>query len=199
MITKKFETEEEWLEARRGKISGTKAGNLILKRGEGKKKGYYEILAERVAIPRDQENVMDRGKRLEDLAIERFVEETGKKVDNDLQIWYHDKFPDIIVSPDGTIGKKEAVESKSLSSASHCEAFLTSKIPNEYNEQKIQYFVVNPLLETLYWVFFDPSMPKDFFYFTIHRQELEKEIAEQLAMEEMVLKDLAEDEKKLTF
>ncbi len=195
----KYETEEAWLEARLGKISGTKAGSLVLKSGKGKKIGYYEILAERVAIPRDEENVMDRGKRLEDFAIERFEKETGKKVDNDLQIWVSDLDPSIIVSPDGTIGPKEAVECKCLSSARHCEAFLTGQIPSDYYEQKLQYFVVNDELETLFFVFYDPTMPKDFFYFTVHRADVQKEVEELKALEQAVLNDLAEDEKKLTF
>lgn len=199
MKIKKFNNENDWLEARMGKISGTKADNLVLKSGKGKKIGYYEILAERVAIPRDGENVMDRGKRLEDYAIERFVKETGKEVDNELQIWTYDKDEDIIISPDGTIGTKEAVEVKCLSSARHCEAFLTNQLPSDFHGQRNQYFIVNEKLETLYWVFFDPSMPKDFFYFTIHRKDIEKEISEQILMEELILKDILSDEKRLTF
>jgi hypothetical protein len=48
---------------------------------------------------------MDRGKRLEDEAIERFAKETGKKVNTDLVLWMRDDDENIAVSPDGSIGK----------------------------------------------------------------------------------------------
>ena len=195
----KYDNEESWLEGRIGKITGTRAGNLILKSGKGKKIGYYETLAERVAIPPNEENAMDRGKRLEDFAIERFTKETGKKVDNDLQIWCREDDESIAVSPDGMIGKTEAVEVKCLNSARHCEAYLTNKIPSDYNEQVLQYFVVNDKLKKVYFVFYDPRMPKDFFYFEINREEKETEIAEQITMERQILSEMLEDEKKLTF
>ena len=44
MIIKKFETEEEWKEARKTKISGTVLKNLVMKRGNGKKIGFYELI-----------------------------------------------------------------------------------------------------------------------------------------------------------
>jgi len=51
MKTIKFENEEEWLEARKGKITGTRLKDLILKRSTKPKLGFYEIIAERIAIP----------------------------------------------------------------------------------------------------------------------------------------------------
>ena len=112
MKIQKFSSEEEWLEARLGKVTGTRLKDLVVKRGTGKKIGFYEIIkAERIAIPASGENVMDRGKRLEDFAIERFIAETGKKVENDLVMWSRDDDDNIAVSPDGWIGKKEAVRS----------------------------------------------------------------------------------------
>jgi len=35
MKTQKFNSKEEWLNARYGKITGTKSGNLVLKSGKG--------------------------------------------------------------------------------------------------------------------------------------------------------------------
>lgn len=200
MKVTKYKTEEEWLEGRRGKISGTKAGNLVLKNGKGKKMGYYEILAERVAIPPTEENRMDRGKRLEDYAIERFVTETGKKVDNDLMIWTHDKIPEMIVSPDGWIPEEDAAaEVKCLSSALHCKAYLTQEIPDDYEEQVAQYFVINEKLKCLYFIFFNPEMPKDFFFIKVTRADIAEKIEFQMNLEQVTVKELAEDEKKLTF
>jgi predicted phage-related endonuclease len=199
MKIQKFSTEEQWLEARRGRVTGTRLKDLIVKRGTAKKMGFYELIAERIALPPDGENVMDRGKRLEDEAIERFAKETKKKVNNDLVLWYRDDDENIAVSPDGSIGKTEAVEVKCLSSARHIEAWLTKKIPDEYEYQVLQYFIVNDKLKTLYFVFYDPRMPKDFFYHEVHRKDVQDDVDEYLLLERNVLAEIAEIEAQLTF
>jgi hypothetical protein len=195
----KFDNEQEWLDARRGKITGTRLKDLIVKRGNGRKKGFYEIIAERVAIPKSEENVMDRGKRLEVEAIERFEKETGKKVNKDLVLVCRDDNEDIAYSPDGFIGKTETIEAKCLNSASHIEALLTGKIPSEYEEQTIQPFIVNDKLKKLHFVFYDPRMPKDFFYFTINRKDVKDKVQEYFEIEKQALVEIAKIEKQLTF
>ena len=199
MKINKFETEEAWLQARLGKITGTRLKDLISKRNGEAKIGFYEVIAENIAIPATGESAMDRGKRLEDEAMDRFEEETGKKVNRDLVIWLRDDEPRIAVSPDGSIGKTEAIETKCLSSARFLEALVTQKIPSEYDYQILQYFVVNDKLKTLYFAFYDPRMPKDFFFFTIHRKDRKKEIAELLELQKDVLKKIAEVEKQIVF
>jgi predicted phage-related endonuclease len=199
MKTEKFADREEWLAARPGRITGTRAGSLLSKRDKKPLKAFYELIAERVAIPHDGENVMDRGLRLEDEAIERFKTETGKKVNTDLVICSRDEESNISYSPDGLIGKTEDVEVKCLNSAAHIEAFLTKEIPAEYEGQIIQGFVVNDKLKTRYMVFYDPRMPRDFFYLTIKRPDLQDKITEYLEMEREVLRQAVEIEKLLTF
>ena len=163
MIIKKYLNEQEWLEDRKGRITGSRLGSLFSKRDKKPLKGFYELIAERVAIPADGENAMDRGKRLEVEGIERFEATTGKVVNKDLVLWVREDNENIAVSPDGYIGDTEAVEVKCLNSASHIEAFLTGDIPTEYEYQVLQYFIVNDNLQTLYFCFYDPRMPKDFF------------------------------------
>lgn len=199
MKIQKYNSPEDWLDGRRGRITGTRLKDLILKRSPKPKMGYYEILAERVAIPANEENVMDRGHRLEDDAIQVFSKATKKKVNTDLVIWSREDNSNIAISPDGYIGKTEAVEIKCLSSARHIEAWLTQSIPDEYEYQVLQYFIVNDELKTLYFVFYDPRMPKDFFYITIKRENIEEKIKEHLTLERQALIQLAEDEEKLTF
>lgn len=199
MKTQNFETREEWLEARLGRITGTRAGSLLSKRDKKPLKAFYELIAERVAIPHDGENVMDRGLRLEDEAIERFKEVTGKKVNTDLVICYRDDDANIAYSPDGLIGKTEDVEVKCLNSAAHIEALLTKEVPSEYEAQITQGFVVNDKLKTRYMVFYDPRMPKDFFYLTISRNDVQDRITEFLEMEREILRKVAEIEIALTF
>lgn len=200
MKTLKFENEESWLEARLGRITGTRLKDLISKHaGTGRKIGFYEIIAERVALPPTEENAMDRGIRLEDDAVKRFMKETKKKVNTDLVIWSRDEDDNIAVSPDGAIGKTEAVEAKCLSSARHLEAWLTQKVPDEFEYQAIQYFVVNEKLKKLHFAFYDPRMPKDFFIITINRKDIQEKVDECLEIERRVLNEVAEIENKLTF
>lgn len=52
------------MEARLGRITGTRLKDLVVRRGSGYKIGFYEIIAERIAIPASGENVMDRGNGL---------------------------------------------------------------------------------------------------------------------------------------
>ena len=201
MKTQKFQDKDSWLAARFGKITGTKSGNLVLKSGKGKKIGFYELIAEKIGIPQnDSENPMDRGNRLEPEAIERFQGEICKKVDTSLVLWSRDDYESISVSPDGIIGTTEAVEVKCLGSARHIEALLTNELPSEYEDQKLQYFVVNDKLKTLYWVFYDPRIPKkDFFYFIFHRKDLIKEIKAKFEMEKKILLEVEEAVNFLTF
>ena len=195
----KFDSEQSWLEAREGKITGTKVGGLFSKRDGTPLKGFYEIIAQHIAVPASGENVMDRGKRLEEEAVDRFVEETGKKVNKDLVLCVRDDNPNIAYSPDALIGLTEDVEVKCLNSAAHIEAFLTKEIPSEYRPQIIQGFVVNPKLKTRYMVFYDNRMPKDFFYITVKREEMKDEIETYLALEQRALEQMAEIEMQLTF
>jgi hypothetical protein len=193
---------ERWFEERRGKISGTRLGEVYSTRAytkgdmitaleaagvefsskatvpvlealldndakvellkmAPKKIGFYEVLAERLAIDPDDEDRRDRGHRLEEDVVKLFEEMTGKKVER-VGICVSDVHPGIINSPDGLIkqkGKKdiynEAVEVKCLSSARHLQAVIENQVPDEFNTQKIQYFVVNKHLERLHFVFHD--------------------------------------------
>ncbi len=194
-----FTNEQEWLDARRGRITGTRAGGLFSKRDGTPLKGFYEIIAERVAIPRDDENRMDRGKRLEVEAIERFEAETGKKVNKELILCVREDNENIAYSPDGLIGQTADVEVKCLNSAAHIEAYLTKEVPKEYEAQIVQGFVVNDKLKMRYMVFYDPTMPKDFFYLTLNRKDYEEDIKVFLALERRALEQIEKIATDLTF
>lgn len=206
MLVTKFENREQWLQARNGKITGTRLKDIIVKRGTEKKIGFYELVAERLAVSEEDfdgyipnETPMDRGTRLQKFAVDRFVRETKKKVDDSLVIWSREDNPSIAISPDGTIGKTEALETKCLSSARHIEAYLTNEVPPEYEYQKIQYFIVNDKLKTLHFAFYDPRIPaKDFFVITIHRKDVEEQIKFCLDYQISTLKEVDEVVNKLT-
>jgi len=196
----KYEDREEWLNARRGKITGSRLKDIVVKKGTGKKIGFYELIAERLGIPADDENAMARGTRLEEEAVAKFVEETKKKVNTDLVIWQRDDNESIAISPDGFIGKTEAVECKCLSSARHIEALLTQQVPDEYEYQVLQYFIVNDTLKTLYVVFYDPRLlAKPFFYLTVNRTDIKEDIEHYLDYQRKILEEVDEIINKLTF
>lgn len=195
----KFKDEDQWLSARRGKITGTKLGKLISKRNGNKLIGFYELIAERLAIPPDDENCMDRGNRLEEEAVKRFEKETKKKVNMDKVLWTRDDNPGIGISPDGSIGKTEALEIKCLGSARHIEALLTGEIPKDYHEQVLQYFIVNDDLKKLYFIFYDPRIiAKDYFSFEVDRKSVQAEVSEYLNTELDILKEIDEIVSKLS-
>lgn len=199
MKLSKFETKEEWMLARQSKITGSKLKDIIVKRGTGKKKGYYQLIADRLAVTPDGENPMERGNRLEKEAIDRFVKETGKEVNTDLVIFSRDDNENIAFSPDGYIGDNEVVEVKCLNSASHIEAWLTKEVPDEYADQVIQPFIVNDTLTTLYLAFYDPRIPcKDFFFLTINRNDVQKKVEEYLDYQRKTLAEIDEIVLQLT-
>lgn len=198
MIVEKFDSKEAWRNGRLGCVTGSRLKDILPGRSGAIKKGRWELVAERLigsAALNDEENAMARGTRLEQPAIERFAKETGKNVvwcDDDT-IWRREDDKSISISPDGYIGKTQAVEVKCLNAASHIEARVTGKIPTNtagYEEQAVQYFCVNDKLKTLYFVFYDPRFPVglDFFYLTISRADVEEKVVEYLKEQREALK-----------
>lgn len=191
MKVRSFDSREEWEQARIGKITGSKLKDLIVKRGTGQKIGFYQLIADRLALPSDGENPMDRGNRLEQEAVELLGQTIDKEVDTSLVMWERDDNEKIAVSPDGMIGETEAVEAKCLNSAKHIEALITKAIPKDYEDQVIQYFVVNEKLERLYFVFYDPRLlTQQFFFYTVERKDIEAKIAEYLELERNFLSEV---------
>ena len=201
MKTLKFDDRESWLLARKGKITGSRAKDIIVKRGTGHKIGFYELIAERLAVGSDtDETPLERGVRLEPEALERFAKETGKKVDTSLVLWVREDDESIGYSPDGIVGKTEVIETKCLSSARHIEAWLTQEVPDDYKDQVNQAFIVNDKLKTLYLVFYDPRIPaKDFFYITIKRKDVQEKVTEYLEYERKIIEEVNRIVNELTY
>lgn len=202
-----YEDKAQWLTARLGKITGTRLKDIVVKRGTGKKLGYYELIAERLSVSEEDfdgyipnETPMDRGTRLQKIALEEFSKQTGKKIDDKLVLWVRDDNESIAISPDGTvIGEEAAIETKCLASARHVEAYLTQAVPDEYEFQKLQYFIVNEKLQTLYFSFYDPRIPAiQFFFLKIERKDIEEDIKTYLEYQRTVLKEVEEIVAKLS-
>lgn len=191
MNVRTFENRQDWEAARIGKITGSKLKDLIVKRGTGQKIGFYQLIADRLAVPADGENPMDRGLRLEDEAMQLLSDTLDKPVDTSLVMWEREDNDKIAISPDGMIGETEAVEVKCLNSAKHIEALITGKIPSDYDDQALQYFVVNEKLERLYFVFYDPRLlTKQFFFHVVERAEIDEKAKAYLELERSLLEQV---------
>lgn len=192
MKIEKFDDNFSWFEARRGKITGSRLGDVYSPRGT-KKIGFYEVISERLGITDDgDETPMDRGTRLEGEALDVFEKETKKKLNRDKVLWMREDNEAIAISPDATVLKeKGAVEVKCLSSARHIEAVITGKIPGDYQYQRLQYFIVNDELETLYSVFYDPRLlAKPFFVIVTKREDVQEDIIKMLAFQRDTLTEI---------
>jgi putative phage-type endonuclease len=194
---------DEWLSARKGKITGSKLKKLVTKRGVGRKLGFYEIMAERIGLEEAPENPMDRGHRLEPEALDLFAKEYDKEVEA-VGFCVSESNPSIAVSPDGLIkvdGKyKEAVEVKCLSTSRHLQAYFEAGVPKDYEEQVMQYFIVNEDLEKLYLVFYDPRLTaKPLFAKEFTREELQEKVDWYLEYQTLSLQQIDEMIEELTF
>lgn len=200
MLITKFDNESDWLDARRAKITGTKLKDIIVKRGTGRKIGFYQLLADRLAIE-DDENPMERGHRLEVEAIDELTKQTGVTFNTDLVIITRTDNSNIAWSPDGyKEDLTQAVEVKCLKSAIHLQALIEQKIPSDYEEQCIQAFIVDDKLDTLYFVFYDPRViSKPFHYIEVKRSEVQDEVELYKVYEEQVLKEIDELVEKLAW
>ena len=172
---------QEWLDIRKGKITGSKLKDIIVKRGTERKIGFYQLIAdELVSDSEEQEDPLERGKRLESEALEKFKIITKKDVVTDV-FCVSDDNKKIALSPDGLIEENgiftEAVEIKCLSSAKHIQCLVEQKIPDEYEMQVMQYFIVNNDLRKVYFVFYDPRVTvKELHYIEILRESMIDEI-----------------------
>lgn len=187
MIIKQFETEQEWLENRLGKITGSTLSDIVPLRETGKEKiGFWKLLAEKLAKPRDFNEIpMERGHELEPIAISILEEKLGNniKFDKSLVMWEREDDNNIAISPDGfTEDLKKAVEVKCKNSAQHIQCYYEKQYPKEHYFQFLQYFIVNEKLEELYVLMYDPSFIEklQFHYFIIKREEIKEDIDKYL-------------------
>lgn len=143
---------------------------------------------------------MDRGHRCEPEALELFSKEMGIDEIDTTQFWISDDHEDIALSPDGVVDRETAIEVKCLSAAKHLQAFFEKKIPSDYEFQVLQYFIVNPDLQTLYFVFYDPRVTaKPLHWIEVKREEVEDDVATYLQFQLDTLKDIEALVEQLAF
>lgn len=172
----------QWLEARKGKITGTTkvtefTGNKLLK-------GFWEILADRIVMPAEQiETARDRGHRLEDEAIYIAAEKLGLKLYKKVAMCVSDENPNLCYSPDGLVEPIDGFfcadfEAKCFEGPAHLQSVIEGYIPDK--TQMLRPFTVNPHLEERYYVFYHDriAIPElSHHIITIKREDYEDEIA----------------------
>lgn len=151
------QNSDEWLEARRGKITGSKLKDILVKRGTTRKIGFYQLVADKLGIREEDEDDRERGHRLEDEAADFFKMESGKKATQD-GMWVSDDCEDIAISPDRVVSKTEALEIKCPKAARHIQTVIENVIPDEYLDQIMQYFIVNEKLKQVHYVSYCPAV-----------------------------------------
>ncbi len=178
---------DEWFHLRKGKVTGTVLKS-IMGTPKARKTALYEVLAERLTVGvGNDENAMERGTRLESDAIAMFELETSKQVEI-IGLCEDEDNQNIANSPDGLIGEDEAIEVKCMGGKNHVSMWLENKVPDEYEWQVIQYFVVNPKLRKLYFVGYNPDIPvHPLHIIEIYRDEIEQRIIDAKKSQEAFL------------
>ncbi len=203
----------EWFEIKWGKIGGTLSKGLMVKSDTL----LIDILSQRVEeFEPDADSyenaAMQRGNEMEPFARQYLNEYTGF---NFLKSgWLQSEENELLgISPDGiTECETKACETKCLARKKHTEIILTQEIPLDFLPQCVQYFTVNPKLESLFFCAFRPESKMNFV------KELTREsvvnlgtkarpvlkpikdwVAISMYEAEVLLKDLKEAELKLIF
>lgn len=193
-IIKIEQKSDEWQTLREGAITGTKIGKLFAKSRKADELfdtakpnlQFYQILAERLAVGTadgiDGVSAMERGNLLENEAIQAVTDNLNLNNWITGNVWQDSNNPGFLCSPDAyeNIDKPTwAIEIKCLSSANHIKAIYENKRPNDYDSQVLNYFLINPDLQTLYFGMYDPrffSEKLQLKIFTIKRVEIENDL-----------------------
>jgi hypothetical protein len=200
----KFDSLHEWLDARKGRITGSRLKDIEPKKNGEKKIEFYKVLSERLLDPSHEEpkdeNTMHRGNRLEGKALEIYKEQKNPEIEDNLVLWMRDDNEWMAVSPDAvTKDGLGAVEVKCLNPARHLEVLLTNTIPEEYEYQGRQYFIVNDKLEWIDFCFYEPRLriADKFFIKRVNRADILAKLEETAVMERDQLAQIDEIAKRL--
>lgn len=201
-ILKVEQNSLEWLELRKGRITGSKLGDIYAARG-GRKVGFYQLIADRLAIVEDTDEAPhDRGHRLEEEALELASAELGFTLEKCEEMWVSDLDENIAISPDGANKKRtKSGEVKALKAALHLQAVIEEKtVKRTYQSQALQYFVVNEKLTDHYGIFYNPLVTaKPLYIIHYKRADYEDDIKFWQDYEQQVLKDVEKYVEELAF
>jgi len=144
----------EWLELRRGVITGTRIEQAFKNSDALRNK----LIAEKMATflePQGSSKDIDRGHALEPMAKKEYEKQTGRTV-QEVGFILHPDRDDIGLSPDGIIDNGAmAIEVKSPNSQTHVEYMRSKTVPKKYLFQHLGYFLNIPELESIDFVSYD--------------------------------------------
>lgn len=173
---------QSWLEARKGKITGTRLKDVLK---TDNLPAIYEMIAELGSDEIEETFVnkaMQRGKDCEPIAREMYEVITGNTIE---EVGFCVAFDNdyLALSPDGfTPDRLGAIEIKSPSTSTHVKYILGDRVPTEYLPQVLTYFLVNEKLEYLDFVSFDDRYkPKPIWIKRVTRVELQEQLDETRA------------------
>ncbi len=167
-----------WLEARQGKITGTRLKDVLK---TDNLPAIYEMIAELGSDEIEETfttKAMQRGKDCEPIAKHLYQSLTNNIIE-EVGFCISDKYKYLALSPDGfTEDRIGAIEIKSPNTATHVKYIIGDKIPSEYMPQIMTYFLVNEDLEWLDFISYDDRYkPCPIFIKRITFQEIEDEIS----------------------
>jgi len=185
---------EKWLEERAGVITWTKL-KWVLAWPKAQETQIYELIWEEFWQLEENftNRAMERWNELEPIAKAKYEELTKQKVK---EVWFiksdiyiDDNWKYLWLSPDWIIitditDKKEpiywkAIEIKCPWNKNHSKYIIENKIPDEYKNQILNYFLVMDDLKELDFITFNPDFyikDKRLFIINIKREDLEKEL-----------------------
>lgn len=198
------QNSDEWFDARKGKITGSKLKDVLTKRGDSTKLGVFQLIADKLAVDRPEEDDRDRGHRLEEKCAEAMAKKHKLKLEQD-GMWVSEDNENIAISPDRVVIDKDdvrrvAAEIKCLSSAKHIQYYIEEKVPLEFEDQILQYFIVNPDLDKLILGFYDDSIPNlEYHDKIILREDVQDKVDSVLEIELAMLDFVDEWVERLAF
>lgn len=166
---------EDWHEIKNGKISGTRAKSVMVKKDISNAVIFDEIMSERNTTFKYTEgftsDAMKRGIELEPIAIKEVEKQTGVLFYEAGLLIRNDNH---IHSPDGISGCETiGLEVKCPSAKTHNSYVREGKIPLEYVYQIVNYFAMSESIEKVIFASYHPDYNlKPLFLLEINRQSV---------------------------
>jgi putative phage-type endonuclease len=161
-----FEFEQgtdEWLEVRRGVITGSNFSKVFTSAGKASSSCsslVNQLISENLTKKPTEtfkSDAMQRGNDLEPVARAKFELITGLDV-RQIGFAKHDEY-NLGCSPDGVIGEQCGLEIKCPMAATHCAYLRAGKLPSAYVQQ-VQGCMYILDLESYYFMSYHPDMPE---------------------------------------
>lgn len=158
---------DKWAQIKVGKTSGSLIKPILTARSKKPWETYaYTLIAqqENTELATYEDGYLSKaaqwGQDTEPFAQKAFEEKTGKFIEE--VAWVESLDPKLKgksgCSPDGIIDIIEWVEIKSLNSSNHIKYVTENVLPKEYEPQIMNYFVINPDLEVVHFILYDPRI-----------------------------------------